>query len=506
MAPFEKWFLSSSKESLKNYEVMIGGMTEMIKRHYGKLQTPYTHINVNDLTNLVNRSVYFSEHEQPLEDLFDDVQALVMDHSLHISHPGAMAHLHCPPVIPALAAEVMISALNQSMDSWDQSPAATYIENQVINELTKQIGYSSSSSGVFTSGGTQSNYMGLLLARNEYCHSEFSIDVSEEGLPFEAKKLRVFCSEKAHFTVQQSAAQLGLGMNAVVSVKCNERYEMDIENLEEAIRKVKEQGNLPFAIVATAGTTDFGSVDPLREISKLAKKEGLWLHADAAYGGALLFSHKYRERLKALERADSITMDFHKWFYQPVSCGAFLLKNQDMFKHIQLHADYLNPEEDEHVHLVDRSIQTTKRFDALKLWLTFRAVGTNEYGKMVDHTVETAQQTAGYLQKQRNIAVLNDPYMNAVVFRYVPEVLYADHQKQLHYENNLNQRIQEQLYEQGTFIMAKTKHKAQAYLKLTMLNPMITFDSVATHLEEVVALGKQLEKKEERLRERSVIG
>ncbi|MFP7732678.1 pyridoxal phosphate-dependent decarboxylase family protein [Priestia aryabhattai] len=506
MAPFEKWFLSSSKESLKNYEVMIGGMTEMIKRHYGKLQTPYTHINVNDLTNLVNRSVYFSEHEQPLEDLFDDVQALVMDHSLHISHPGAMAHLHCPPVIPALAAEVMISALNQSMDSWDQSPAATYIENQVINELTKQIGYSSSSSGVFTSGGTQSNYMGLLLARNEYCHSEFSIDVSEEGLPFEAKKLRVFCSEKAHFTVQQSAAQLGLGMNAVVSVKCNERYEMDIENLEEAIRKVKEQGNLPFAIVATAGTTDFGSVDPLREISKLAKKEGLWLHADAAYGGALLFSHKYRERLKALERADSITMDFHKWFYQPVSCGAFLLKNQDMFKHIQLHADYLNPEEDEHVHLVDRSIQTTKRFDALKLWLTFRAVGTNEYGKMVDHTVETAQQTAGYLQKQRNIAVLNDPYMNAVVFRYVPEVLYADHQKQLHYENNLNQRIQEQLYEQGTFIMAKTKHKAQAYLKLTMLNPMITFDSVATHLEEVVALGKQLEKKEEQLRERSVIG
>jgi L-2,4-diaminobutyrate decarboxylase len=417
-----------------------------------------------------------------------------------------MAHLHCPPIIPALAAEVMISALNQSMDSWDQSPAATYIENQVINELTKQIGYSSSSSGVFTSGGTQSNYMGLLLARNEYCHSKFSIDVSEEGLPFEAKKLRVFCSEKAHFTVQQSAAQLGLGMNAVVIVKCNERYEMDIENLEEAIRKVKEQGNLPFAIVATAGTTDFGSVDPLREISKLAKKEGVWLHADAAYGGALLFSHKYRERLKALERADSITMDFHKWFYQPVSCGAFLLKNQAMFKHIQLHADYLNPEEDEHVHLVDRSIQTTKRFDALKLWLTFRAVGTNEYGKMVDHTVETAQQTAEYLQKQRNIAVLNDPYMNAVVFRYVPEVLYADHQKQLHYENNLNHRIQKQLYEQGTFIMAKTKHKEQAYLKLTMLNPMITFDSVATHLEEVVALGKQLEKKEERLRERSVIG
>ncbi|MGG0477659.1 aspartate aminotransferase family protein [Priestia megaterium] len=506
MAPFEKWFLSSSKESLENYEAMIGGMTEMIKRHYHTLRAPYTHIDIHELSNLVNRSVYFSEHEQPLEDLFDDVQAVVMDHSLHISHPGAMAHLHCPPIIPALAAEVLISALNQSMDSWDQSPAATYIEDQVIDELTQQIGYPSSASGAFTSGGTQSNYMGLLLARNEYCHAAFSIDVSEEGLPLQAKKLRIFCSEKAHFTVQQSAAQLGLGMNAVVSVKCNERHEMDIENLEEAIREVKAQGNLPFAVVATAGTTDFGSVDPLFEISALAKKEGLWLHADAAYGGALLFSHKYRKRLKALERADSITMDFHKWFYQPVSCGAFLLKNSAMFKHIQLHADYLNPEEDEHVHLVDRSIQTTKRFDALKLWLTFRAVGTNEYGKMVDHTIETAKQTAEHLRKQRNIAVLNDPYLNAVVFRYVPDTLYGDCQKQQHYENKLNQRIQQHLYEKGTFIMAKTKHKEQAYLKLTMLNPMITVDSVATQLEEVVALGKELEKKEERLRERSVIG
>jgi L-2,4-diaminobutyrate decarboxylase len=177
-----------------------------------------------------------------------------------------------------------------------------------------------------------------------------------------------------------------------------------------------------------------------------------------------------------------------------------------MFKHIQLHADYLNPEEDEHVHLVDRSIQTTKRFDALKLWLTFRAVGTNEYGKMVDHTIETAKQTAEHLRKQRNITVLNDPYMNAVVFRYVPDTLYVDCQKQQHYENKLNQRIQQHLYEKGTFIMAKTKHKEQAYLKLTMLNPMITVDSVATQLEEVVALGKELEKKEERLRERSVIG
>lgn len=134
-----------------------------------------------------------------------------------------------------------------------------------------------------------------------------------------------------------------------------------------------------------------------------------------------------------------------------------MLKNSAMFKHIQLHADYLNPEEDEHVHLVDRSIQTTKRFDALKLWLTFRAVGTNEYGRMVDHTIETAKQTAEHLRKQRNIAVLNDPYLNAVVFHYVPATLYGDCQKQPHYENKLNQRIQQRLIRKRHFYHGKNK-------------------------------------------------
>ena len=191
---------------------MIGGMTEMIKRHYYELKSAYTHIDVEELSNLVNRSVYFSKHEQPLEDLFDNVQAVVMNHSLHISHPGAMAHLHCPPIIPALAAEVMISALNQSMDSWDQSPAATYIEDKVIDELTQQIGYPSSSSGILQAEG-----------RSQIIWDSCLLVMNIAILPFQwmlvkkayrsKLKLRIFCSEKR--TLRCNNLQLSLGWACV---------------------------------------------------------------------------------------------------------------------------------------------------------------------------------------------------------------------------------------------------------------------------------------------------
>ncbi|PZX02871.1 L-2,4-diaminobutyrate decarboxylase [Psychrobacillus insolitus] len=506
MNSFDKWFLSSDSNGLENYHQFMTKTVKIVETHYQSLEKPYEHIGTEDIQKNIEKYVKFEYEGKSSDAVLTSLQHLVMDHSLHISHPAAMAHLHCPPMIPALAAEVIISALNQSMDSWDQSPVATYIEDGIIQEMIKEINYPQSASGVFTSGGTQSNYMALLLARNEYCAKNFSINVSKQGLPMEAKKLRIFCSEKAHFTVQQSAAQLGLGMDSVISIKTNERYEMCTDALYEEIAKVKQQGNLPFAVVATIGTTDFGSIDPLGEICKLTDRENIWLHADAAYGGALLFSNQHSHLLSHLKKADSITMDFHKWFYQPVSCGAFFVKNSSMFEHIQLHADYLNPEEDTHFHLVDRSIQTTKRFDALKVWLTFQAVGKQEFGEMIDYTIKTAKQTANYLQKRTDIEALNNPVMNAIVFRYQPKVIYMDDQKQRLYENDINQYIQQLLYEQGQLIMAKTKFEGKSYLKLTMLNPLITFDETVKRLDEVINLGKELEKKEERLRERSVIG
>src|SRR5262249_19704955 len=217
--------------------------------------------------------------------------------------------------------------------------------------------------------------------------------VQERGLPPEASRFRILCSELAHFSVAKSAAQLGLGTGAVVPVAADADYQMCPHDLGKLLARLKKEGLIPSAVVATAGTTDFGSIDPLPEIAVRAFAAGAWLHVDAAYGGALLFSAKHRDRLAGLELADSVTLDFHKLFWQPISCGALLVRDVASFDLMKLNADYLNPEEHEALgipDLVTRSVLTTRRFDALKLWVSLRALGRRELAAMIDRTLELA--------------------------------------------------------------------------------------------------------------------
>src|SRR3954463_12467927 len=243
-------------------------------------------------------------------------------------HPFTAAHLHTPVLSASLAAEAILTAINQSMDSFDQAPAASVLEQKVIGWLCELARLPATASGTFTAGGTQSNYMGLLLARDHFLLSRMGWSAREKGLPRDANKIRFLCSEVAHFSVEKSAIQLGLGTQAVRRIACDEDFRMCPETLRAEISSLRAEGLWPVAIVATAGTTDFGSIDPLLEISDIAHEYGIWLHVDAAYGGALLLTDRYRERLAGVERADSLTIDFHKAFFQPISCSAFLLADQ----------------------------------------------------------------------------------------------------------------------------------------------------------------------------------
>ncbi len=209
--------------------------------------------------------------------------------------------------------------------------------------------------------------------------------------------MRILCSEVAHFTVEKSAAQLGLGTDAVVRVAVDDEFRMRPESLRIALDGMRDQDLLPFAVVATAGTTDFGSVDPLPEIAALSKAAGAWLHVDAAYGGVLLFSPRHREKLNGIESADSLSIDFHKLFWQPIPASAFLLRDARNFELIELHADYLNPETHEEQgipNLVTSSLLTTRRFDVLKLWFSFQLLGREKLGAMIDRTIELASFAA----------------------------------------------------------------------------------------------------------------
>ena len=379
---FESDFLTSSNQSKDAYRQAIAQAVNSLCDLWP--ERPFSGRNASALAEIVPAS-FLPEHGSPIEDSVPILREVIAN-SIAVSHPATTAHLHCPPLVASLEAEVVISALNQSMDSFDQAPIATVVEQNIIRWLCREARLPASSGGTFTTGGSQSNYMGLLLARDAFLHERWNWSAQNDGLPADARQLRILCSEVAHFTVKKSAAELGLGTNAVVRVGVDDYFRMDPSALSHALDQLRGQQLVPMAVVATAGTTDFGSIDPLHEIAGLARSSGAWLHVDAAYGGALLFSAQHRDKLAGLALADSIAIDFHKLFWQPIPTSVFLLGDARHFDTMEMHADYLNPE----IHhqegipdLVTTSLLTSRRFDALKLWISFQSLGRSKLAAMI---------------------------------------------------------------------------------------------------------------------------
>jgi L-2,4-diaminobutyrate decarboxylase len=463
---FESEFLTQSEDSKNQYRRLLAQTANIVASSLPDV--PYVGQNAAALAALVNTD-FLPTSPRSNHEIVNTLQTVVAN-SITVAHPHTAAHLHCPPLLAALAAEVVISALNQSMDSFDQAPIATVLEQKLILWLCAEAGLPKTADGTFTTGGSQSNYMGLLLARDAFCLKHWNWSVQKSGLPPEARRLRIFCSEVAHFTVEKSASQLGLGTDSVVRVEVDEQFRMNPAALREALSAARAQGLLPLAIVATAGTTDFGSVDPLPELTALAHSVNAWCHVDAAYGGALLFSAQHREKLRGIEQADSLSVDFHKLFWQPIPCSAFLLRDSRNFDAIKLHADYLNPElhEDSGIpNLVTTSLLTTRRFDALKLWISFQSLGRDQLAAMIDRTVSLAAHAAKVIRNTPHLELMCEPHLSTVVFRHVPTSpeINAD---------QVNSALRQHLFDAGKAVIGHTRVRGVQCLKFTCMNPAVT--------------------------------
>ncbi|MCW3465770.1 pyridoxal phosphate-dependent decarboxylase family protein [Chitinophaga nivalis] len=469
-APYKDIF---REETTGEYLSAIQLASESVARFLGNNKKPFSGVTPADL------KPFFStvDLNTPLADyqsLLQEVETIYSDHAIAFHLPQYIAHLNCPVVIPAIAAEVLISAINSSLDTWDQSAGGTLIEQKLIEWTCREIGFGPDADGIFTSGGTQSNLMALLLARDHYAVHHLHHNIKKDGLPAEATRFRIFTSEISHFSIQKNASLLGLGEQAVVKVR-SDQFRMDMHALEDAIRLELQKGNIPIAIVATAGNTDFGNIDSLETAGRLAAQYKLWFHVDAAYGCGLLLSNQYRHLLNGIELADSVTTDYHKSFFQPVSSSSFLVKNKATLGLLKYHADYLNPKEQEEDGLpnqVSKSLQTTRRFDALKLWFTMRLMGKQQLGEYFDTLINTTAAVATILEEDPDFELLNYSDISALVFRYNPESNFQTS------ACSMNQHIRKAMLEQGEALVAGTKVQGAYYLKFTILNPLTTTDHV----------------------------
>ena len=477
--------LSGSAQSIAAYQEAIDQSTQAVVE-WLKQPEMYQGKTVEQLRERIN--LEFSAEGLGNQATIARAVEYFLKDSLSVHHPQCVAHLHCPSLVISQAAEVFINATNQSMDSWDQSPSATIMEVKLIEWLREQVGFDAGDAGVFTSGGTQSNLMGLMLARDAFFARQ-GHSVQQHGLTGNLSKLKVFCSENAHFSVQKNMALMGLGYQSVTLVKTDEFSRMDINDLSEKLAQAKANGEQVMAIVATAGTTDAGAIDPLAEIAALAAEQEIWVHVDAAWGGALLLSEKYRHYLNGLELVDSVTLDFHKQFFQTISCGAFLLKDERHYQLMRYQAAYLNSDFDEEhgvPNLVSKSLQTTRRFDALKLWMGLEALGKKQYAEIIDNGVTLAQNVAQFVTEQAHLELVMQPQLASVLFRFRPE------QGDMAFVALLNQRIGDALLASGAANVGVTEADGVTCLKLTLLNPTVSLEDVKVLLASVKECGMQL--------------
>ncbi|MGV9310390.1 MULTISPECIES: pyridoxal phosphate-dependent decarboxylase family protein [unclassified Nonomuraea] len=371
--------------------------------------------------------------------------------------PRCAAHLHCPPLPVAVAADWAVSMLNPSLDSWDQAPAAVTLERELIGALAELAGYDGRASGTVTTGGSESNLMGLMLARDQALGRS-------HGAVSAARDARIFCSELAHFSVQRAAALLGLGESAVRPVAVDARQRMSVRSLESELNRCEAEGGIPVAVVATAGTTDFGSIDPLRQVTALARRHGAWIHVDAAYGGMALCSDRLAPLLDGLDAADSISIDMHKLGWVPAAAGVFLVRERAALVSLERRAAYLNPEDDEdagYVGLLGSSMRTTRRPDCVKMLVTLRALGRGGLGAMVDHCHDLAHYAAERIGSHPKLELIAPPVLTTVVFR----VQGTDH---------ANAELRRKLLREGIALVGRTELAGRVHLKLTLLNPHAT--------------------------------
>ncbi|UZO80639.1 aspartate aminotransferase family protein [Aquimarina sp. ERC-38] len=436
--------------------------------------------------NSKKKSLSFSNDETcSIEDALEQIKDLYLDHAISFQHPRYVAHLNCPVVLPALVGDLIASSVNTAVETWDQSTSATLIEQEVIRWICDKMNLPKSADGVFTSGGTQSNFMALLLARDHYAFTYFGLNLKENGWSDVVSKFRFFCSEKAHFSLKKNAALLGMGYKAIITVATDEKMKMKPEALVQAIEREKQLGNIAIGVAATAGTTDFGSFDPLQTIAKIAKEYNIWYHIDGAYGGGYILSETHKHLLDGTALADSITIDFHKTMFQPVCSSAFLVGDTQNFKYISHYADYLNPLEhrnEDCPNLIEKSIQTTRRFDALKLWFTLKMTGEKQLGSFLEKVHYLALDLYHSIKDDTCFEIVLKPELSTLVFRY--KNYEHQHNSKL---DRINLHIKNKLFATGQASIASTKLDGNIFLKFTLLNPTSTIED----LLEIIYLIKE---------------
>ncbi len=374
-----------------------------------------------------------------MDSIFPDIEKIIMPGITHWNHPNFMAYFSSTSSGPGILAELLSAALNVNGMVWKTSPAATELEQVTINWFRQMLGLPEEFWGIIYDTASVSSMHAIAAAREQ-----LKFNFKEKGMSGgnEIPKLRLYCSEHAHSSIEKDAIALGIGMEGVRKIPVDAEFKMIPSKLAEAIDEDKNNGFKPFCAVATVGTTSTTSIDPVDEIADICLKENVWLHVDAAYGGIAAVVPEMRHIFKGIEKADSIVVNPHKWMFTPIDLSVFFTKKSEILKNaFSLVPEYLKTAEDSVVeNRMDYGIQLGRRFRSLKLWFIIRYFGTDGISARIKEHLRLGKEFANWIDSHPNFIRMAPAPFSTVCFRFFDPYNSPDELEKLNEElmNNIN--------------------------------------------------------------------
>jgi glutamate/tyrosine decarboxylase-like PLP-dependent enzyme len=430
------------------------------------------------------------EEPLPVDELVAHLRELTFEHSLHMGHPAFFGYICGAGTVPGAATELLAAGLNPCLGGYRLGPGAAEIELHLTRWLAGRFGLPEGAGGMIMTGGAMANFVGLKCARDQ----RLGIDVREQGVRAFAP-VAIYASEEAHVVIRRAADMLGLGAGAVRVIPVDGEQRMRVDPLRAAIERDRAAGVLPLAVVATAGTTTAGSIDPLPEIAAVAAEHGLWLHVDAAYGGAAILSDELRGQLAGIERADSLAVDPHKWLYTAQSAGCVLVRD---FGHLSasFHADasyiWLDEAARHGIDFAMHGPQFSRGFAALKVWVSLLAHGRAAYGRRLAHDAALARYLGELATEHPDFELMCPPRLSICCFRYRPRD-WAGSEEEL---DRVNERLMTAIHADGRVYCSNAVIGGRFGLRACIVN----FRTEAEDVERLIAVAAELGELEQQRR------
>jgi aromatic-L-amino-acid/L-tryptophan decarboxylase len=404
-----------------------------------------------------------------------EIQTKLHPYCTHVGHPGYMGLITPSPNPIGVIGDFLCSTLNQHVGAYSIGPAAVAIERRTVRWLTDLVGYGPAAGGNLTSGGMMANFIGLKLARDWASSDRAQHDGIHE-------RWAVYVSEERHVSVDKAVDAVGIGRASLRALPTDSEFQIRLDALESAIDQDRKRGIRPMCLIGIFGTTNTGAVEPIRDLRTIADREGMWLHADAAYGGGMLLSSESPMRDGGLELADSVSIDPHKWFYAPLDAGAILVKDaRRLTASFGMKPSYLTDELDPAGELYQyyvHGFEQSRRFRSLKVWMSFKRYGSRQIGDWIDNNVRHAAHLYALVSQHPDFEAASRPPMSAVCIRFCAAALSENDAKQLH------ATVVERVEKSGKFWISTTELKGKTWFRINPVN----FRTRAQHMEQLLAL------------------